>query len=82
MTNIEKAYQIITIVKFKAFAMTTLSYDSDKEIEEHFYDCTPEQCTEYIWKKIAPTAQILSVTEYKIEHAKKISGFKRFKNGK
>lgn len=58
----------ITIVQFRAY---------DRPVEHHFVDATPEQCTAYIFKHICNTAVINKITEYTIEQATPIYGFKK-----
>lgn len=48
----------ILIVTFVAY---------DKQDEKHFFDCTIEQASNYIWKNICPTAVIMFADEYAIE---------------
>jgi hypothetical protein len=60
--------QSLTIVEFKAY---------DKNMDKHFFDATPEQCSEYIWKNICATAVITSITEYPTENPNCVYNFKR-----
>lgn len=60
--------QKITIVEFMAY---------DKKQDKHFFDATPEQCSNYIWKNICHTAVILSITEYPPVEPVCVYGFKK-----
>lgn len=58
----------ITIVEFKAY---------DKTSDKHFFDATPEQCSQFIWKYICATAVIVTITEYGNLAPACIYGFKK-----
>lgn len=59
--------QIITI-DYIAYDMQQTSF---------FFDATPEQCCQYIWDKVCPTALIIYINIYKIEQHQPVFGFKK-----
>ena len=58
----------LTIVEFRAY---------DKNCDKHFFDATPEQCQNFIWKNICATAVITTITEYPTDSPNCIFGFKK-----
>lgn len=64
----EEYFEKITIVEYVVF---------DKKEEKHFFDSTPDQCCEYIWKNLWETAVIKKITEFSIKGVKPIFHFQR-----
>lgn len=66
--SIDAYRETLTEVVFIAF---------DKQQSSFFYDSTPEQCTNYIWDNVAPTAVIIWINFYKLGEYQPVRGFKK-----
>lgn len=65
----EKIPEKLTLVYIQA-------YGASRKAPELFFDKTPEECTEIIWRETCTTAIIERILEYGIGRPVEITGFK------